>query len=128
MPLRVELKPFERIIIGETVIINSGTRTSFLIDGEAPILREKDTVTAETATTPVKRLYYCVQMMYLKNDIPRFRAAYLGHVKDVRQAIPDSRDLIDAANNHIAAGTLYKALKEIRKLIKIEEEQLVVSA
>jgi hypothetical protein len=81
MPLRVELKPFERIVIGETVIINSGTRTSFLIDGEAPILREKDTVTAETATTPVKRLYYCVQMMYLKNDIPRFRTSYLGHVK-----------------------------------------------
>jgi flagellar protein FlbT len=43
----------------------------------------------------------------------------------VRQAIPDSRDLIDAANNHISAGTLYKALKEIRKLIKIEEDQLV---
>jgi len=128
MPLRVELKPFERIVIGETVIINSGTRTSFLIDGEAPILREKDTVTAETATTPVKRLYYCVQMMYLKNDIPRFRPSYLGHVKDVRQAIPESRDLIDAVNNHITAGTLYKALKEIRKLIKVEEEQLTVSA
>jgi flagellar protein FlbT len=128
MPLRVELKPFERIVIGETVIINSGTRTSFLIDGEAPILREKDTVTAETATTPVKRLYYCVQMMYLKNDIPRFRASYLGHVKGVRQAIPESRDLLDAVNNHITAGTLYKALKEIRKLIKVEEEQLAVSA
>ena len=128
MPLRVELKPFERIVIGETVIINSGTRTSFLIDGEAPILREKDTVTAETATTPVKRLYYCVQMMYLKNDIPRFRPSYFGHVKDVRQAIPGSADLIDAANNHISAGALYKALKEIRKLIKIEEERLAVSA
>ena len=73
MPLRVELKPFERIVIGETVLINSGTRTSFLIDGEAPILREKDTVTAETANTPVKRLYFCLQMMYLKNDIPRYR-------------------------------------------------------
>ncbi len=58
MPLRVELKPFERIVIGETVIINSGTRTSFLIDGEAPILREKDTVTAETANTPVKRALF----------------------------------------------------------------------
>jgi len=128
MPLRVELKPFERIIIGETVIINSGTRTSFLIDGEAPILREKDTVTAETATTPVKRLYYCVQMMYLKNDIPRYRASYLGIIKDVRLAIPASRDLIETVNNHVAAGTLYKALKEIRKLMKTEEEQLVTSA
>src|ERR1700720_418072 len=106
MPLRVELKPFERIIIGETVIINSGTRTSFLIDGEAPILREKDTVTAETANTPVKRLYLCVQTMYLKNDIPRYRAAYLGFVKDLREAVPASRDLIEAINNHISAGAL----------------------
>jgi flagellar protein FlbT len=127
MPLRVELKPFERIIVGETVIINSGTRTSFLIDGEAPILREKDTVTAETANTPVKRLYLCVQTMYLKNDIPRYRAAYLGFLKDLREAIPGSRDAIDAINNHISGGALYKALKEIRKLTKAEEQQLAAA-
>ena len=125
MPLRVELKPFERIIIGETVIINSGTRTSFLIDGEAPILREKDTVTAETANTPVKRLYFCVQMMYLKNDIPRYRSAYLDFVRDLRQSIPGSREAIDAVNTHVSAGALYKALKELRKLMKVEEGHLV---
>ena len=124
MPLRVELKPFERIIIGETVITNSGTRTSFLIDGEAPILREKDTVTAETANTPVKRLYFCVQMMYLKSDIPRYRTSYLGFVREARESSPGSRDLIDAANNHVSDGALYKALKDIKKLMKREEELL----
>ena len=128
MPLRVELKPFERIIIGETVLINSGTRTSFLIDGDAPILREKDTVTAETANTPLKRLYFCVQMMYLKNDVPRYRTSYLGFIKDLRDAVPDSRDVIEAVNTHISGGSLYKALKEIRKLMKREEELLVASA
>ena len=128
MPLRVELKPFERIIIGETVLINSGTRTSFLIDGDAPILREKDTVTAETANTPIKRLYFCVQMMYLKNDIPRYRTSYLGFIKDLREAVPDSRDVIEVVNTHISSGSLYKALKEIRKLMKREEELLVANA
>jgi flagellar protein FlbT len=125
--LRVELKPFERIIIGETVLINSGTRTSFLIDGEAPILREKDTVTAETANTPIKRLYFCVQLMYLKNDIPRYRTSYLGFIKDLRDAVPDSRDVIEVVNTHISSGSLYKALKEIRKLMKREDELLVAS-
>ena len=128
MPLRVELKPFERIIIGETVIVNSGIRTSFLIDGEAPILREKDTVTAETANTPVKRLYFCVQMMYLKNDIPKYRPSYLGLIKELREAIPGSRDLIEAVNSHVSGGSLYKALKEIRKLMKLEQQQPVVTA
>ena len=124
MPLRVELKPFERIIIGETVLINSGIRTSFLIDGEAPILRERDTVTAETANTPVKRLYLCVQMMYLKNDVPRYRTSYLGFVKDLRETLPAPCDLIDAVNDHVSSGALYKALREIRKLMKREEELL----
>ena len=124
MPLRVELKPFERIVIGETVLINSGTRTSFLIDGDAPILREKDTITAETANTPAKRLYLCIQMMYLKNDIPRYRTSYLGFLRELREANPGSRDTIDAANAHVAGGALYKALKEIRKLMKREDELL----
>ena len=95
MPLRVELKPFERIVIGESVIINSDTRTCFLIDGESPILRERDTVTAETANTPAKRLYLCVQTMYLKNDVTRYRETYLGLIKELRNAFPGARDLID---------------------------------
>ena len=121
MPLRVELKPFERIIVGDSVIINSGTRTSFLIDGDTPILRERDTVTAETANTPAKRLYHCVQMMYLKNDVARYRTSYLDLLKALQEACPDEGDLLGAVDQHIAGGALYKALKEIRKLIKREE-------
>src|SRR5215475_2797537 len=101
MPLRVELKPFERIIIGESVVINSSTRTSFLIDGDVPILREKDTVSAETADTPAKRLYHCVQMMYLKNDVPRYRATYLDCVKELQEAVPGSSELIATVNHHV---------------------------
>lgn len=124
VPLRVELKPFERIVIGETVLVNSGTRTSFLIDGEAPILREKDTITPETANTPAKRLYLCVQTMYLKNDVPRYRAAYQGYLRELRNSNRGDRLVIDAAENHVSAGALYKALKEIRKLVKREDELL----
>jgi flagellar protein FlbT len=122
VPLRVELKPFERIVIGETVLINSGARTCFLIDGDAPLLRERDTVTPETANTPVRRLYLCLQTMYLKNDIPRYQASYLRFVKELHEASPGARETIAAANRHVAAGTLYKALKEIRKLMKREDE------
>ena len=121
MPLRVELKPFERIVIGESVIINSATRASFLVDGETPILREKDTVTEETANTPARRFYYCVQMMYLKNDVARYREPHARHLAELRAAMPEARELIDAANQHVTAGALYKALKEIRKLMKREE-------
>jgi flagellar protein FlbT len=138
MPLRVELKPFERSIIGDSVIINSGARTSFLIDGETPILREKDTVSAENADTPAKRLYHCVQTMYLKNDVPRYQASYLAAIQELRESSAgsseamretdaDGIDCVESAlaaiDQHVSAGSLYKALKEIRKLMKREEER-----
>jgi flagellar biosynthesis repressor protein FlbT len=124
MPLRVELKPFERIIIGQSVITNSDNRTSFLIDGDAPILREKDILTAETANTPVKRIYLCVQMMYLENDIPNYQQLYLGFIKELIEAVPSFRDQIELVSNLILSGNLYKALRELRPLIKREEDLL----
>ncbi|HEY0329267.1 MAG TPA: flagellar biosynthesis repressor FlbT [Rhodopseudomonas sp.] len=124
MPLRVELKPFERIIIGQSVITNSDSRTAFLIDGDAPILREKDILTSETANTPAKRIYLCVQMMYLENDIPAYQDLYLGFIKELIEAVPSFRDQIEAASNLILSGNLYKALRELRALIKREEELL----
>ncbi|HEY8334841.1 MAG TPA: flagellar biosynthesis repressor FlbT [Tardiphaga sp.] len=124
MALRVELKPFERIIIGKSVITNSDARTAFLIDGDAPILREKDILTAETANTPVKRIYLCVQMMYLENDIPGYQDLYLGFIKELIEAVPSYREPIESVSNLILSGALYKALRELRPLMKREEELL----
>jgi flagellar protein FlbT len=124
MALKIELKPFERIIIGESLITNSDQRTRFLIEGNAPILREKDILTAEAANTPIKRIYLCIQMMYLENDIAKYQETYFEFVKDVLAAMPSSRKQIEAASNHILSGAFYKALKDIRKLMSREEELL----
>jgi flagellar biosynthesis repressor protein FlbT len=124
MALKVELKPFERIIIGQSLITNSDTRTRLLISGEAPILREKDLLTAETADTPVKRLYLCIQMMYLENDIPKYQDLYVSFIKDLLEAVPSFRKSIEAASNLIVSGSLYNSLKEVQKLIRREEELL----
>ncbi len=122
MALKVELKPFERIIIGESLITNSETRTTFLIEGDAPILREKDILTAEKADTPVKRLYLCVQMMYLENDIPKYQEMYFNFIRDLLEREPSFRESIEKASKLILSGSLYHSLKEIRRLIKREEE------
>ncbi len=124
MPLRVELKPFERIVIGQSVITNSDTRTAFLIDGDAPILREKDILTPETANTPVKRIYLCVQMMYLENDIPAYQDLYFGFIGELIQAVPSFRDQIEDVSKLILSGALYKALRELRGLMKREDDLL----
>lgn len=124
VPLRVELKPFERIVIGQSVIINSDTKAAFLIEGNAPVMRERDILTAETANTPVKRVYLCVQMMYLENDIAKYQDIYLDLIRDLITAVPSFRDTIGVASKLILSDSLYKALKKLRPLMKREEELL----
>ena len=68
MALKVELKPGEKIILGECVVTNHDQRTRLLIEGQVPILREKDILTPQRADTPAKRIYLAVQLMYTSTD------------------------------------------------------------
>ena len=122
MALKVELKPGERVIIGECVITNHDQRTRLLIEGAAPILREKDIMTLERATSPAKRIYLAVQMMYTSRDPRAHHDIYFSLVRDIVQAAPSTWPYIEIINNHILTGELYKALKEAKKLIAYEQE------
>ena len=88
MALKVELKPHERIIIGESLVTNGDQRTTLLIDGEAPILREKDVLTPDTADTPARRIYLTVQLMYLEKAPERFHTMYAELTQDIVRAAP----------------------------------------
>jgi flagellar protein FlbT len=124
MALKVELKAGERIIIGECVITNTDQRTRLLIDGEAPILRERDILTPKTADTPAKNLYFCIQMMYLSKTPRDHHETYFQLMREIVQAAPSTWPYIENINNHILTGEMYKALKQARKLIAYEQELL----
>ncbi len=124
MALKVELKPGERFILGDCVITNDNQRTRLFIEGDAPILREKDILTPETADTPARRIYLAVQLMYLQREDRRNQDLYLELVSDVLRAAPSTRPYIDAINNRILTGSLYQALREARRLIAYEGELL----
>ena len=124
MALKVELKPGERILIGESVVTNGEQRTRLLIEGAAPILRQKDIMTPEQADSPAKRIYLAVQLMYTSREPQRHHDTYFSLMRDIVQAAPSTWTLIQSINNHILTGEMYKALKEARKLIAYEEELL----
>jgi|SRR5690606_15520634 flagellar biosynthesis repressor protein FlbT len=124
MGLKVELKPGERIIIGDSVITNDDQRTRLVIEGDAPILREKDILTVESADTPCKKIYLVVQLMYLARDPAAHHRLYFDLVRDVLAAAPSTHVYFDAINNHILTNNLYKALKETQRLIEYERELL----
>ena len=122
MALKVELKPRERIIIGQVVIRNDEQRTRFFIEGEAPILREKDILTAATADSPAKKIYLAVQLMYLASDPTYQHEVYFELVRDFINAAPSALSHVSEINNCILSSELYKALKAAKKLIAYEAD------
>ena len=124
MALKVELKPHERIIIGDCVVTNSDQRTRLLIDGTVPILREKAIMTPDRADTPAKRVYLAVQLMYTSKDPRMHHEVYFALVRDILKAAPSVWPYIESINNHILTGEVYKALKHANKLIIYEQEIL----
>jgi flagellar biosynthesis repressor protein FlbT len=124
MSLKVELKPGEKLLIGNCVVTNADQRTRLFIDGKAPILREKDILTAETANSPAKRIYLAVQLMYIREDVEALRRDYFQLINDIVKAAPSTVPIVDEINNEILTGSLYKALKAAKKLIQYEQDLL----
>jgi flagellar protein FlbT len=121
MALKVELKPGEKFIIGESVVTNDNQRTRLFVEGSAPILREKDILTPSTADTPAKRIYLSVQVLYLSGDLARIQKHYFKLVNDIVQAAPSTLPFVTRISNHILSNRLYQALKEARQLIAHEK-------
>ena len=122
MALKVELKPGERFILGESVITNGNHRSQIFIEGSAPVLREKDIMTPESADTPCKKVYLAIQLMYLSPDPEPLVKQYYDLAKEVQEAAPSTEPYIERINNRILTGALYKAMKEAKALIAYEGE------
>jgi flagellar biosynthesis repressor protein FlbT len=122
MSLKVELKAGERMVVGTAVIRNGDQRAQLYIEGDAPILRERDILTPTTADTPAKKIYLAVQLMYLEQTLAAHHSVYFPLVNEFLSAAPSALPIIVEVNNLILSGELYKALKALKKLIQYEQE------
>lgn len=120
MTLKVELKPNERIVIGRSVVTNGASRTSLLIDGSEPVLRERDILKEADADTPAKRVAYVVQMMYLAGSSEALLPAYTKLARGLMRAAPSMLTIVEQVTNCVLTGQLYKAFREARKLVAHE--------
>ena len=55
MPLKLTLKPNEKILIGTAVITNAGPKAELIVQNTVPVLRERDIITEEKADTRGKK-------------------------------------------------------------------------
>jgi flagellar biosynthesis repressor protein FlbT len=62
--------------------------------------------------------------MYTSRDPRAHHDVYFALMRDIIRAAPSTWEYIEQINNHILTGEMYKALKDVKKLIAYEEELL----
>lgn len=122
MALVIDLKPGERILIGDAVITNDTQRTRLHISGNTPILREKDVMKEEEADTPCKKAYFLIQCMYMARNPKMYYDKYFETIKEIQHAAPKLSFIFLSINEKIIEGNYYKAMKEAKELITLEQE------
>ena len=123
MALKITLKVHEKFIIGGAVITNGDAKSTFVVENDVPILREKDILTLASANTPCKRIYFAIQLMYIDGkNLSEHHKTYWELVKDVADAAPSQKPLLQDISNHILNDRYYQALKLTKKLIEYEQE------
>ena len=127
MPLKLTLKPNEKVLIGTAVVTNAGQKCEIIIQNTVPVLREKDIITKENADTICKKIYHTILNMYVdpKNE-KEHHEIYFKLVKELFNACPDQvlLALVMEVSQKILEANHYKALRSCKKLLNFEAELL----
>lgn len=127
MPLKLSLKPGERFVLNGAVVQNGDRRAVMVLQNKASVLREKDIMQADEATTPARRIYFPVMMMYLEEAAAeRHYEEFVRRMTEFMGVISNPEILSECVNisRHCMAKEYYRALMGCRKLIDYEDERL----
>ena len=123
MPLKLSLLRGKKLVVNGAVIKNDGPDVNLVFDNQAHILRQKDIMTLEDATSPARRVYLAIQCAYIFTDrrdehLKEFESL----LSEFCEAAPSSSPITDKINQLAEGGNLYGALKATRDLIDHEAE------
>lgn len=127
MPLKLSLKPGEKFVINGAVITNGEKRATLIVQNKACLLREKDIMQPDDATTPARRIYLPIMMLYLDpdgsdqyyDDFALRMTEFMGAIKN-REALAMCVEI----SRDVMSGSYYRALMQCRKLFDFERERL----
>ena len=131
MPLKINLKPAEKMVINGAVIVNGDRRTNILVQNKASILREKDILQPEDVTTPARHIYFHIMMLYLDPEgREEHYRNFVVRMSEFLEAMrtPAGIELCVRVSRQVTDGNYYLALSACRKLLEYESERLGESA
>ncbi|MCC6009243.1 MAG: flagellar biosynthesis repressor FlbT [Rhodobacteraceae bacterium] len=120
MALQIDLRPHERLIVGNTIVHNGKRETTLFIETQERVMRGRDIMQEDEANTPCKRLYLCVQMMYLSTDPAPYEDVFREIATPLMRDVPDLRRQILDIIDELSVPDHYRALRACRDLIKAE--------
>jgi len=127
MALKLSLKPGEKFVLNGAVVQNGDRRGVLILQNRASVLREKDIMQLEEVTTPAKRIYFPVMMMYLEEaGAEKYYDEFATRLTEFMGVVRNAAVLADciAISKHAMTREYYKALMQCRKLIDYEDEVL----
>jgi flagellar protein FlbT len=121
LPLLIDLKPGEKIIVNGAVIENAGGGTKIRIHNHCNVLRQKEVLSEHDVVTPAARVYFCLQNAYVFSEQrERHLLAFERYLKEYVEACPSAIPVAEEVVTQIAAGRDYHAIKAARKLLQHE--------
>jgi flagellar biosynthesis repressor protein FlbT len=120
MPLRLELKPNERLIINGALLRNGDRRSTFLIETQCKFLRESEIITESEADTACKQLHLTLTVIYLADDPAPGIDLFFRQATDLIRLVPAAAPQVAAIADAIEGGEHYRAIKLGRKLVEWE--------
>lgn len=122
--LVLKLNPKERVLINGAVIENGDRRSRLsIMTPNAHILRLRDAIHPESATTPVRRACFATQLLLSGDGDPQdARRQALRRIEELSQVFtdPDSRAALAEATEALIAQHHYRCLKALRSLLPRE--------
>lgn len=129
--LILKLGPRERVLVNGAVIENGDRRSRFaILTPDANILRLRDAIRPEDATTPVRRVCYIAQLVLSGDADPGdARPQLLRGIDQLAQAFVDgdSHHHLAEAAAAVSDGDCYRALKRLRMLLPREDRLLATA-
>ena len=68
MPLKINVKSGEKFVVNGAVMVAGNKGASLVLQNEATILLGKDVMQESEATTPSRRIYFSILVMYLDQE------------------------------------------------------------
>lgn len=124
MTLRISLRDGEQMIVNGAVLRSVG-RTDLCVENSVTLLRGREVMTPDEATTPARRLYYACMLAYIDPDRgAAHRDGILAYLADLVGALeaPEAKAACARFAEHVGGGDHYRALAECRTLIAYEAE------